>query len=192
MLTMAALVGVGAGLGAVLFIRAIGFFQAIFFSGGKSALSFLGSWYVIAIPAVGGLIVGPLIHFFAPEAKGHGVPEVMTAIETRGGRIRPVVILVKAVSSAVTIGSGGSVGREGPIVQIGAALGSALGQRFRMSRKRTIGLLGAGAAAGIAATFNAPIAGVMFSLEVLMGDYTIQAFSTMVIARDGPWPQSRE
>ncbi len=142
----------------------------------------MGSWYVIVLPAIGGLIVGPLIHFLAPEAKGHGVPEVMTAMETRGGRIRPVVILVKAVGSAITIGSGGSVGREGPIVQIGAAIGSVLGQRFHLSQKRMIGLIGAGAAAGIAATFNAPIAGVMFALEVLLGEYTIHSFGTMVVA----------
>ena len=182
MLTMAALVGIGAGLGAVLFIRGIAVAYDLFFVRGASALSFMGKWYVIVLPALGGLIVGPLIHFLAPEAKGHGVPEVMTAMETRGGRIRPQVIAVKAVGSAITIGSGGSVGREGPIVQIGAAFGSFLGQRFHLSRRRLLALVGAGAAAGIAATFNAPIAGVMFALEVLVGEYTVQAFSTMVFA----------
>jgi chloride channel protein, CIC family len=182
MLTFAMLVGVGAGLGAVAFIKAISVVQVLLFGQGREALGFMGRWYVVVIPAVGGLIVGPLIHFLAPEAKGHGVPEVMTAMETRGGRIRPIVIVVKAVGSAITIGSGGSVGREGPIVQIGAAIGSALGQRFGLSRKRILGLVGAGAAAGVAATFNAPIAGVMFALEVLLGDYSVSSISTMVFA----------
>ena len=182
MLTMAALVGIGAGLGAVLFIRGIAAAFDLFFVRGRHVLGFLGGYYVIVLPAIGGLLVGPLVHFLAPEAKGHGVPEVMTAMETRGGRIRPQVIAVKAVGSAITIGSGGSVGREGPIVQIGAAFGSVLGQRFHLSRRRILALVGSGAAAGIAATFNAPIAGVMFALEVLVGEYTVQAFSTMVFA----------
>lgn len=182
MFTMAALVGVGGGLGAVAFIRSIAFAQKAFQALGHTGLGFMGRWAVIVIPAVGGLIVGPVLHFLAPEAKGHGVPEVMTAMETNGGRIRPIVILVKAFASAITIGSGGSVGREGPIIQIGAALGSVLGQRFHLSPKRLLGLVGAGAAAGIAATFNAPIAGVMFALEVLVGEYTVQSFGTMVFA----------
>ncbi len=179
---MAAIVGSGGGLGAVGFIRAIEIFRRLFFEQGRQWLDFMGDYYVIVLPVIGGLLVGPLVHFLAPEAKGHGVPEVMTAMETRGGRIRPQVIVVKALGSALTIGSGGSVGREGPIVQIGAAFGSAVGQRFRMSHTRILTLVGCGAAAGIAATFNAPIAGVMFALEVLLGEYTVQAFSAMVFA----------
>ncbi len=182
MLTLAAVVGTGGGFGAVVFIWVIGWTTRLFFDGGAHAFGFLGRGYVILLPLVGGLLVGPLVHFLAPEAKGHGVPEVMQAMATKGGRIRPVVIAVKAVGSAITIGSGGSVGREGPIVQIGAAFGSVLGQRFRLSQPRIIALIGSGAAAGIAATFNAPIAGVMFALEVLLGEYTVQAFSTMVFA----------
>ncbi|GAB4254607.1 MAG: chloride channel protein [Thermoleophilia bacterium] len=174
--------GSGAGIGAVLFIRLIELFHYLFFIRGGQALGFMGHWYVVVLPVVGGLVVGPLVHFLAPEAKGHGVPEVMTAMETRGGRIRPVVILIKALGSAISIGAGGSVGREGPIVQIGAAIGSVVGQRFKLSRSRILALVGSGAAAGIAATFNAPIAGVMFALEVLLGEYTVQAFSTMVFA----------
>lgn len=182
MLTMAAIVGVASGAGAVLFIAAIEVFHRLFFEEGRTALSFLGSGYVILLPVIGGLIVGPLVHFLAPEAKGHGVPEVMTAMAVRGGRIRPMVILVKAVGSAITIGSGGSVGREGPIVQIGAAIGSVVGQRFKLSHTRILALVGSGAAAGVAATFNAPIAGVMFALEVLLGEYTVPAVSTMVFS----------
>ncbi len=142
----------------------------------------MGGWYVLLLPIIGGLIVGPLVHFFAPEAKGHGVPEVMTAMETRGGRIRPVVILVKAIGSAITIGSGGSAGREGPIIQIGAAVGSTLGQVLKIDRSRLLGLVGAGAAGGIAATFNAPIAGVMFTLEVLLAEFNVVSVSSMVFA----------
>jgi CIC family chloride channel protein len=181
MVTFAVIVGLGAGLGTIIFIRMITFFDNIFFGQGK-LLGLPGNTYVILLPLLGGLIVGPLIHFVAPEAKGHGVPEVLTAIATKGGRIRPVVVLVKALGSAITIGSGGSVGREGPIVQIGAALGSTLGQAFKLSDKRIITLVASGAAAGIAATFNAPIAGVMFAIEVILGDFGIQNLSTMVIS----------
>lgn len=182
MLTMAAIVGVGSGMGAVAFIWAIDFFSQLFFEQGRSAFAFLGGGYVILLPIIGGLVVGPLVYFLAPEAKGHGVPEVMTAMAVRGGRIRPMVILVKAVGSAITIGSGGSVGREGPIVQIGSAIGSVVGQRFKLSNTRILALVGSGAAAGVAATFNAPIAGVMFALEVLLGEYTVSAVSTMVFS----------
>ena len=181
MVTFAVAVGLGAGLGTVAFVRMIAFFGKLFFGGG-SRLGLPGRSHVIIIPAIGGLLVGPLVHFLAPEAKGHGVPEVLSAIATRGGRIRPVVVLVKALSSAITIGSGGSVGREGPIVQIGAALGSTVGQFFRLNERRVVNLVAAGAAAGIAATFNAPIAGVIFAVEVILGDLGIQTFSTIVVS----------
>ncbi|MBN1536426.1 MAG: chloride channel protein [Anaerolineales bacterium] len=181
MITFAVLVGLGAGLGTIIFVNMIEFFHDLFFEEGK-LLGLPGTTYVILLPIIGGLIVGPLVHFIAPEAKGHGVPEVLTAITTKGGRIRPVVVLVKALGSAITIGSGGSVGREGPIVQIGAALGSTFGQIFKLNERRTINLVGSGAAAGIAATFNAPIAGVMFAMEVILGDFGLKNFSTLVIS----------
>ena len=179
---LAAIVGAVTGLGAVAFIEIISLCQRLFFDEGARAFSGLGGWYVLVLPVLGGLVVGPLVHFLAPEARGHGVPEVMTAMETRGGRIRPVVILVKTVASALTIGSGGSVGREGPIIQIGAAVGSSLGQLLRISRPRLLALVGAGAAGGIAATFNAPIAGVMFTLEVLVGEFGVASVSSLVFA----------
>ncbi len=182
MLTMAAVVGVGAGLGTALFIYLIDLFRGLFTITGADLFFFLGSYYPILLPVLGGLLVGPLIYYLAPEAKGHGVPEVMQAMETKGGRIRPRVILVKTVASALTIATGGSVGREGPIVQIGAAFGSTVGQRFHLNQQRILTLVASGSAAGIAATFNAPIAGVMFALEVLLGEYTVQAFSVMVFA----------
>jgi len=181
MVTFAILVGIGAGLGTIVFIRMIAFFNQLFFGEGK-LLGLPAGTYVILLPVIGGLIVGPLTHFIAPEAKGHGVPEVLTAIAVKGGKIRPVVVLVKALGSAITIGSGGAVGREGPIIQIGAALGSTFGQIFKFSETRIITLVAAGAAAGIAATFNAPIAGVMFAIEVILGDFGIKNLSTMVIS----------
>ncbi len=182
MVTISALVGVGTGVAAALFRWLIAFFQQIAFGGGQTFLSFLGSYYVILIPVVGGLFVGPLVYFFAREAKGHGVPEVMEAVALRGGRIRPVVVLVKALASSICIGTGGSAGREGPIVQIGSALGSTFGQVFRLSDERIRTLVACGAAGGIAATFNAPIAGVIFALEVILREFSAGYFSMVVIA----------
>ena len=182
MMTFAVVVGVGAGVGTIAFIWMIEFFERIFFGMSGDYLGFMHGYHVILLPAIGGLLVGPVVYFVAPEAKGHGVPEVMTAVATRGGRIRPVVVLAKAVCSAVTIGSGGSVGREGPIVQIGSALGSTIGQYFKLNDRRIVTLVAAGSAAGIAATFNAPIAGVMFALEVILAEFGVRAFSTIVIA----------
>ncbi|HHH42428.1 MAG TPA: CBS domain-containing protein, partial [Chloroflexi bacterium] len=130
----------------------------------------------------GGLLVGPMVYFLAREAKGHGVPEVMEAIALHGGRIRPIVVVVKSLASSICIGSGGSVGREGPIVQIGSALGSTFGRIFRLSDERTKNLVACGAAAGIAATFNAPIAGVMFALEIILAEFGLMQFTTVVVA----------
>ncbi|MDA8216750.1 MAG: chloride channel protein [Dehalococcoidales bacterium] len=177
------LVGITSGLGAVVFRYLIQGFNYVFFDLLQSGLAtFMGSSTVIVIPAIGGLIFGPMIYFFAREAKGHGVPEVMMAVALRGGRIRPVVAVVKSLASAVCIGSGGSVGREGPIVQIGSALGSTVGQLFRMSDDRVRTLVACGAAGGIAATFNAPIAGVFFALEIILSEFTTRAFGVVVIA----------
>jgi len=128
---------------------------------GHPWLPALGRWFVIFVPVVGGLLYGPLVSLFAREARGHGVPEVMLAVAERGGRIRPRVAIVKSLASALCIGSGGSVGREGPIVQIGSALGSTLGQILRVPELRLRLLVACGAAGGISATFNAPIAGVV-------------------------------
>jgi CIC family chloride channel protein len=140
-------------------------------------------WYwILIIPTVGGLIVGPIIYFLAPEAKGHGVPEVMQSILLKGGNIRPRVAIIKAIASSITIGTGGSVGREGPIIQIGSSLGSMVGQFLRVPSKRMKTLVGCGAAAGIAAAFNAPIAGALFAVEIILMDFAIAQFSPIVIA----------
>ena len=138
--------------------------------------------YLMFLPAFGGLFVGCLVYFFAREAKGHGVPEVMEAVALRGGRIRPRVIGVKSLASAVCISTGGSIGREGPIVQIGAAIGSTIGQRLRMSQEKMRVLVGCGAAAGIAATFNAPVAGVLFAIEIIIGSYAITTLTPLILS----------
>ena len=183
LVAMGLLVGLGAGIGAVIFRDLINAFTYVFFGVLQPALAIpLGPASVVPLPALGGLIFGPLIYFFAREAKGHGVPEVMLAVAQRGGRIRPVVVVVKALASAICIGSGGSVGREGPIVQIGSALGSTIGQVLHMSDDRIRTLVACGAAGGIAATFNAPIAGVFFALEVILGEFTTRAFGVVVIS----------
>ncbi len=178
----AIIVGYLTGMGAVLFIWMIGAMEKGFEWMRSVPLGGL-PWGGVLIPAIGGLIAGPLIYYFAQEAKGHGVPEVMQALLLNGGRIRPQVVVIKAAASAACIGSGGSAGREGPIVQIGAALGSVIGQVLHFSERLIRNLVACGAAAGIAATFNAPIAGVIFSLEVILGgEFTSTYFATVVIS----------
>ncbi len=177
----AIIVGVGTGLGAVFFIWLIDQVEKLLF-GVLPGIAPLGRVWLIIIPALGGLLAGPIIAFFAKEAKGHGVPEVMQAIALRGGRIRPRVVVAKVAASASCIGSGGSAGREGPIVQVGAALGSTLAQLLRFSEERIRNLVACGAAAGIAATFNAPIAGVAFALEIILGELAIEGLSSVVLS----------
>lgn len=182
LLGTALLVGLTTGLGAVVFrwlIRIVGEFS---FEWLPRVTSGLGPAYLILAPVLGGLLVGPMTWFLAREARGHGVPEVMEAVSLQGGRIRPVVAIVKSIASALCIGTGGSVGREGPIVQIGSTLGSSVGQWFRFSDERVRNLVASGAAGGIAATFNTPIAGVVFALEVILGDYSTGALGSVVIS----------
>jgi CIC family chloride channel protein len=182
MLITSLIVGIGAGLGAVLFRRLIDWIHNFAYS---DIAGIFAEWYplhLIIIPALGGAIVGPLVYYFAREAKGHGVPEVMEALELRGGKIRPRVVVVKALASSVCIASGGSVGREGPIAQIGSALGSFVGQTLKLSEERVRTLVACGAAGGIAATFNAPIAGAVFALEVLLRRFGSVYFGAVVIS----------
>ena len=136
----------------------------------------------VLIPVIGLMLVAFITNFFAKEAKGHGVPEVMSAVTRKGGIIRPRIVLIKMFVSAICIGSGGSVGREGPIVQIGSAIGSFLGQFFKMSSSAVTVLVGCGAAAGISATFNAPIAGTLFASEVILRDIRITSVSPILIS----------
>ena len=181
-LLTALIVGIGAGLGAVAFRRLIGGVEELAYGGLGGFLDSIAPFHLLLIPALGGAIVGPLVYRFAREAKGHGVPEVMEAVALRGGRIRPRVAVVKALASAVCIGTGGSVGREGPIAQIGSAVGSTVGQLFRLSDERVRNLVACGAAGGIAATFNAPIAGSIFALEVILGQFHAVYFGAVVIS----------
>ena len=184
-LFLAIIIGVLAGYGAVLFKYVLKFMQWVFFQHTEDFIRFADTvpfWMKIAAPTVGGLVVGVVVSNFASEAKGHGVPEVMQAIALRGGRIRKRVAAAKIFASAVTIGSGGSVGREGPMVQIGASIGSSVGQLFKTPSMHMRTMVGCGAAAGIAATFNAPIAGVLFALEIIIGDFGVMQFSPVVLS----------
>jgi CIC family chloride channel protein len=185
MVVVAVIIGCLGGLGATAFRYLIQFVQRLSWGGWDYSLELVREhpwWFVALVPALGGLIVGPLVYFLAREAKGHGVPEVMESVALRSGVIRPRVVLVKSLASAITIGTGGSVGREGPIVQIGSAIGSSIGQLLRMSGRRLRTLVGCGAAAGIAATFNAPVAGALFAVEVILGDFGVSQFSPIVIS----------
>lgn len=185
MVFLGIVVGVAGGYGAVGFRYLIEFIQSAAYGSPAELLDVLPSvpWYWrILIPAIGGLIVGPIVYFFAREAKGHGVPEVMYAVALKQGVIRKRIVFIKAFVSAVCIGTGGSVGREGPIVQIGSAVGSSLGQLFNVSANRLRTMVGCGAAAGIAATFNAPIAGSIFALEIILGEFEIDSFSPIIVS----------
>ena len=185
MTVLALLVGLAAGYGAVGFRYLIDFIQSVVYGSPGILLAAVKDvpWYLrLAVPALGGLIVGPLVYFGAREAKGHGVPEVMEAVALRNGLIRKRLVVVKTLASAITIGTGGSAGREGPIVQIGSAVGSSIGQLLKVSGDRMRTLVGCGAAAGIAATFNAPIAGAMFALEVVLGNFGLATFSPIIIS----------
>jgi CIC family chloride channel protein len=187
---LALIIGVMTGLGAVAFRALIAFVHNLSFNG---RLSFVYNAnvsegpsrfcdFVLLSPIIGGLIVVFLIRRFAPEAKGHGVPEVMDAIFYKHGNIRSTVAVIKALASALSIGSGAAVGREGPIIQIGSALGSAFAQFIGLSTRQKITLLSAGAGAGIAATFNTPLGGVLFALEILLPEVSNRTFLPVVVA----------
>ncbi|MCA9679354.1 MAG: chloride channel protein, partial [Myxococcales bacterium] len=187
---VAVLVGVVAGLGALAFRVLIAFFHNLLMFGRLSiaydanAHAAVSPWGlgVVLVPVIGALAVVFLVQRFAPEAKGHGVPEVMDAIYYGKGVIRPVVAVVKSLASAISIGSGGSVGREGPIIQIGAAFASAAGRVARVSRWQLVTLVAAGGGAGIAATFNTPIGGVLFAVEVLMHEVSVRTLVPVALA----------
>ena len=191
MFLLALLVGVGAGLGAVVFRYLVYFFTWLatghdeFGQAGRvgsSHLPWLGLGFFVVIPAIGGLLYGPLIYNWAREARGHGVPEVMVAVADNGGRIRWQVAVVKSLASALCIGSGGSVGREGPIVQIGSALASSVGQWVKLPENRLRIMVACGAAGGISATFNAPITGVFFGVEIILREFAVDALFTVMLS----------
>ncbi|OYV26838.1 MAG: chloride channel protein [Acidocella sp. 20-63-7] len=187
---LAMAIGIITGLGAVVFRALIGLVHNVMFLGklsfayNSSVFTPASPWgiFVILVPVVGGIGVTWIVSNFAPEAKGHGVPEVMDAIYYKRGVIRPVVAVVKSIASALAIGSGAAVGREGPIIQIGAALGSTLGQVIRMTAGQRITLVAAGAGAGIAATFNTPIGGVLFATELMLPEVSVNTFLPVALA----------
>jgi chloride channel protein, CIC family len=191
MFVLAVLVGLGSGLGAVVFRYLVYFFTWLATGHGQfgqqgrvpsSHLPWLGLAFYVVIPVVGGFLYGPMIYKWAREARGHGVPEVMIAVAENGGRIRPQVSVVKAVASALCIGVGGSVGREGPIVQIGSALASTFGQWTKMPENRLRILVACGAAGGISATFNAPITGLFFGVEIILREFAIDSLFTVMLS----------
>jgi CIC family chloride channel protein len=189
-LLLSVLIGVIAGLGAVLFRGLISLFHNLLFLG-KLSVEYdanihtpASPWgpFVILVPVVGAVGVAFLVKNFAPEAKGHGVPEVMDAIHYQKGAIRPVVAVIKSLASALSIGSGGSVGREGPIIQIGSAFGSTVGQVLRMRPYERIILIAAGAGGGIAATFNTPVGGILFAVELLLQEVSVRTLVPVAIS----------
>lgn len=185
MILMSIVIGVLVGFGSVGVKYLIEFITDWVFSGeGTTTERVIATpWYMLLIiPTVGGLIVGPFAHFIVPSSKGHGVSEVIQSLLTKGGIIKPIVAVGKAITSAITIGTGGSVGYEGPIVHIGASIGSSVGQFFRVPTRRLRTLVGCGAAAGIAATFNMPIAGALFAIEVIMMDYAAYQLFPIIIS----------
>lgn len=187
--SLAVAVGIIVGLASLAFRALISFVHNALYLGDLTFRydayqhsTFEFGWLVFLVPALGGLIVGLIVKYGAPEAKGHGVPEVMFAVLKKKGRIKPRVGIVKALASAITIGSGGSAGREGPMIQIGAASGSGIGQFLGLSDEKLRILVGCGAAAGIAATFNAPIAGVVFALELILMEFRTKSFVPLVVS----------
>lgn len=178
-------IGILAAIGALLFRKLIAIFQNLFWPAGTGFFEKLTHspwWLILLVPTAGGLIAGPIITYFIPEAKGTGVPEVIVSVTGRESAIRHRVTFLKALITSLLIGSGASLGREGPIVQIGASLGSSLAQIFRLSPDLRRVCLASGAAAGIAATFNAPIAGTFFAVEVILMDIEIAHISHIMIS----------
>ncbi len=183
LLVTAVIVGVGGGFGAVAFRALItGETYLAFNVIGVNLGKLIGVLAIVVQLALGGIIAAWIASTFAPEAKGHGVPEVMEAVALRGGKMRPRVIAIKALASATSIGFGGSCGREGPIVQIGSTIGSVLGQLVRAPAPIVRTLVACGAAAGISATFNAPIGGVFFAAEVILGEFAPRSFAAIVVS----------
>lgn len=185
MIFAALIIGTLAGYGTIIIRYLIKYISEISFSSADSFLEAVIAtpWYLrLGIPAAGGLIMGPILYYFSKESRRSGVPDVMQSVMVRGGYIRPRVAIVKAITTAIAIGTGGSVGREGPIVQIGSSIGSSIGQFFRVSHQRLKTFVGCGAAAGIAAAFNAPIAGALFAVEIILQDFAFAQFSPIVIS----------
>ncbi len=180
--TISVCVGLTTGLGVWLFKRSIDVVQFIMTGGFNYIEPVAGKWSIVLVPAVGGVIVGLISYYFVQEERHHGVAGIMESVALAGGRLRYKQVPVKAAISAISIGAGASVGPEDPSVQIGANLGSMFAQMLRMSDERIRTLVAAGSAAAIAAAFNAPIAGVFFALELILGEISENALGMILIA----------
>lgn len=176
MIGLAAAVGLGTGLLAVALIRLVELVQHLTFGDGPGPLT------IVAVTTGGGLVVGLLITYWLPELRGGGVSQVMEGIALHGGRMRTSVVPGKLLASGVALGTGSSGGREGPIVQIGGAVGSALGRLFALTEEQKRALIAGGAAAGIAASFNAPVGGMLFAVEVIIGGFRLRYLQVIVVA----------
>jgi len=178
------IIGLGAVIGIVTAAGAVGFATLLGLTerAGHSFLSQWSVWLLPLLPMAGALATGVIVHFGAPEASGHGVPQVIDALARKQGEIPARVGVTKVIASICTVGSGGSAGAEGPIVQIGATLGSVVGRWIKIGREHRATLVGCGAAAGIASIFGAPLAGVFFVLEILLRDFSRRTLTPIVVA----------
>jgi chloride channel protein, CIC family len=184
---LAALIGSFAGLIAYVLYDLIGLFTNLAyyhewsFHFRSPEHTQIGLW-VIVVPVIGGLIVGVMAKYGSEKIKGHGIPEAMEAVLTSGSRIEAKVAVLKPLSAAVAIGTGGPFGAEGPIIQTGGAFGSVVGQMVSTTASERKVLLACGAGAGMAATFNTPIAGVILAIELLLFEFRARSFIPLVIA----------
>lgn len=180
---LAITVGVATAFGTALFILMMRWCRYLFFDVVQPELvPFLGSASIVFIPVLGGLLMGPIVTYISPEARGSGVPQLMMAIDRIKGRVRARVIFSKIVATVLTLSSGGSAGREGPIIQIGGSIGAFVARIFAITPGRTRWLIASGCAAGIAVLFDTPIAGAIFAMEVIVGDYAIRSFASIILA----------
>lgn len=179
---LAILVGLSAAAGVWLFKRLIELAQAFFFTELAGWLAPLGRWTVVLFPLIGGLLVGLIVHFLIKPERHHGVAGIIESVALGGGRLPYRSIPAKTAAAVLSIGSGASVGPEDPSVQIGANLGSLFGQVTKLSEERVRTLVAAGSAAGIAAAFNAPIAGVFFALEIILGEIATPSLGMLLLA----------
>ena len=182
LIAVAVVVGGLTGAGVWLFKQLINLAHTFFYGGAGGVISRFGGWTIVLVPVIGGVVVGLLMHYLVGAEKYHGVTGIIESVALGGGRLRYWRMPIKAIAAALSIGAGASVGPEDPSVQIGANLGSLFGDKLRMSEERVRSLVASGAAAGIAAAFNAPIAGVFFAIEIIQGEIAASALGVVVLA----------